>query len=344
MVSFDLDSMFRLDAATVAREAPVLEAEGFSAAWTTETPHDAYLPLAVAAAATTTLRLGTGIATAFTRSPMVTATTAWDLQRMSGGRFMLGLGTTVAAHNARRFGTPVDRPGPRMRELVLLLRHIWGAFQGEHPLDFHGRFHDLDLLTPMHSPGPIEHPDIPIFIAAVGPYMYRLAGELADGVHVHSFSTRAYLTERALPALHEGLERAGRSRGSVSLTSSVFAVVGGDERMDRAVRSQLAFYGSTGSYRPIFEMHGWGDLTDRLKPFVRAGDIDGMVGCITDDVLEEFAIVAPTWSEAIRRTEARYGGLLDRIGFYGLGGMDLAVDAPRIAQGHRDASALAAAR
>jgi probable F420-dependent oxidoreductase len=223
-----------------------------------------------------------------------------------------------------------------MRELILALRHIWGAFQGEHPLDFHGRFYNLDLLTPMHNPGPIDHPEIPIYIAAVGPYMYRLAGELADGVHVHSFNTAEYLTAFAMPALHEGLDRAGRERESVSLTSSVFAVIGDDEKMNRAVRSQLAFYGSTSSYQPIFELHGWGDLTDRLKTVVRAGDIDGMVACIDDEVLDAFAIVAPNWTEAVQKVEARYGGLLDRVGFYGLGGMELTLEAPRIARAFRD--------
>jgi len=219
-----------------------------------------------------------------------------------------------------------------MRELLLALRHIWGAFQGEHKLDFHGDYYTLDLFTPMHSPGPIEHPHIPVYVAAVGEYMYRLAGELADGVHVHSFNTADYLREESLPALYAGLERGGRDRSDVKLTCSLFAVVGGDPEMDRAVRSQIAFYGSTSSYQKIFDLHGWGALTDKLKPLARSGDVDAMVDAIDDDVVDAFAIVAPTWKEAAQKVASRYGGLLDRVGFYGLQGMVKPDKAPLIAQ------------
>jgi probable F420-dependent oxidoreductase len=327
-----LDSNFPLDLGTAAEFARTLEDSGFDGLWTTETPHDPYLPLVVAALATSKITVGTGIATAFTRSPMVTALTAWDIQKASNGRFILGLGSQVKAHNARRYSTPVERPGSQMRELIAALRHIWGAFQGEHPLEFHGEHYTLDLFTPMHSPGAIEHPNIPIYIAAVGDYMYRLAGELADGVHVHSFNTREYLEATALPALAVGLEKAGRERSEVKLTSSLFAVIGGDPAMERAVRSQIAFYGSTTSYRPIFELHGWGELTDRLKPLVRAGNTEAMIDAIDDDVVKAFAIVAPTWADAADVVKRRYGGILDRVGFYGLQGMVNPAEAPAIAK------------
>lgn len=326
-----LDSMFPLDAGTAGVDVAELERLGFDAAWTTETPHDPFLPLLAGALSSAKIRLGTGIATAFTRSPMVTALTAWDLQRVSRGRFILGLGSQVAAHNARRYSTPVDRPVGRMRELVAALRHIWGAFQGEHPLEHHGEFYDLDLMLPMHSPGPIEHPRIPVFVAAVGPQMYRLAGELADGVHVHSFHTAQFLESVSVPALRAGLARAGRDRRDVELVSAVFAVIGGDREMDRAVRSQIAFYGSTSAYRPIFDLHGWSGLTDRLKPLVRAGQVEAMCDAIDDEVLSAFAVVAPTWRQAADVVAARYDGLLDRVGFYGLQGATDRADAPRIA-------------
>ena len=330
-----IDSMFPLDLLTAATDAAELEADGFDGLWTTETPHDPFLPLLAAALNTERIKLGTGIATAFTRSPMVTALTAWDLQRASHGRFMLGLGTQVLAHNARRYSTPIDRPIGRLRELVAALRHTWGAFQGENKLDFHGEFYTLDLFLPMHSPGPIEHPKIPIFVAAVGPQMYQLAGELTDGVHVHSFNTPEYLKAVSLPALATGLDRAGRERSDVQLVCSLFAVIGGDPAMDRAVRSQIAFYGSTSSYRPIFELHGWGDLTDRLKPLARSGDTDAMVDAIDDDVLNAFAIVAADWDEAAEVVAARYGTILDRVGFYGLQNMVDRREAPAIARAFR---------
>lgn len=327
-----IDSMFPLDLSTAGADAAALEADGFDALWTTETPHDPFLPLLAAALTTDRIKLGTGIVTAFTRSPMVTALTAWDLQRVSNGRFLLGLGTQVAAHNARRYSTPVDRPVGRLRELIMALRHVWGAFQGEHPLDFHGEFYTLDLFLPMHSPGPIERPEIPIYVAAVGPQMYRLAGEQADGVHVHSFNTAEYLRAVSLPALDAGLRTAGRDRSDVELVCSLFAVIGDSPAMDRAVRSQIAFYGSTSSYRPIFEQHGWSELTDRLKPLARAGDTDAMTAAIDDDVLNAFAIVAPTWDAAAKLVEHRYGDILDRVGFYGLQNMVDRTEAPSIAR------------
>lgn len=320
-IDLKLDSNFAVDLRDVGAFAAELETLGYDGMWTTETPHDPFLPLLAAAGTTSRMTLGTGIATAFTRSPMVLALTAWDMQKASDGRFVLGLGTQVKAHNARRYSTPVDRPGAQLRELIGALRHVWGAFQGEHRLAFKGDFYTLDLFTPMHSPGRIERPEIPIYLAAVGPFTYRLAGELADGIHVHSFHTLEYLREVGLPALSEGLQRSGRDRGSLELACSLFAVIGGDPGMDRAVRSQIAFYGSTSSYRRIFELHGWGELTDRLKPLVRSGDIDAMVAAIDDDVVQAFAVVADSWSDAAAAVRRRYAGVLDRVSFYGLQNM-----------------------
>jgi probable F420-dependent oxidoreductase len=326
-----LDAAFPVPLREMGGFAASLESAGYAGLWTTDTPHEPFMPLLAAALTTETMTLGTGIATAFTRSPMITALTAWDLQAASRGRFVLGLGTQVKAHNARRYSTPVESPGRQLRELIGVLRHIWGVFQDEHPLDFHGDFYDLDLFTPMHSPGPIDHPDIPIYLAAVGPYTYRLAGELADGIHVHSFNTPEHLRSSSIPALEEGLARSGRERSDVTLVCSVFTVVGDAPEADRVVRAQIAFYGSTSAYRPVFETHGWGDLTDRLKEPVRAGDVDGMAALIDDDVVEAFAIVAPDWPAAARRIRERYDGLLDRISVYSLQGMADPGDAPEIA-------------
>lgn len=303
-----LDATLACDPAAGAQLAAELEAAGYDGVWTAETQHDPFLPLASAAVSTSRVTLGTAIATAFTRSPMVTAMAAWDLQRASRGRFVLGLGTQVRAHNVRRFSVPWDAPAPRLRELVEALRHIWGAFQGDHPLRFRGEYYRHDLMTPFFDPGPIEFPQPPVWLAAVTPTMYRLAGEVADGIHVHVFHTARYLREVALPAL-------GARRSEVTLASGVFVVLGGaaDE-----VRMQIAFYGSTPTYRPVFESHGWESLQEKLHGLMARGDFAAMSAAIDDEVLAEFAVLADDWDDAWRQIRARYEGILDRVGVYGL--------------------------
>jgi probable F420-dependent oxidoreductase len=316
-----LDAAVTVDPGRAPTLAAELEQAGYDGFWTTEIRYDPFLSLATAAQATSRIELGTAIATAFTRSPMVTAVTAWDLQRSSGGRFLLGLGTQVRAHNERRFSVPFpDAPARQLRELVLALRHIWGAFQGEHKLSFQGDHYRHDLITPFFDPGPIEHPRIPVYLAAVTPTMYRVAGEVADGVHVHPFHTARYLREVALPALETGLGRGERSRADVALAASVFAVVGdAAERAEREAfaRLQIAFYGSTKTYQPVFEVHGRAELTDRLRRLMARGEMDEMAREITDDVLGEFAVYGDTWEQAVREVRERYDGLLDRVAFYG---------------------------
>jgi probable F420-dependent oxidoreductase len=303
-----LDATIACDPAAAAPLASALEAGGYDGVWSAETQHDPFLPLASAAVSTSRVTLGTAIATAFTRSPMVTAMAAWDLQRASRGRFVLGLGTQVRAHNVRRFSVPWEAPAPRLRELVEALRHIWGAFQGEHALRFRGRFYRHDLITPFFDPGPIDWPAPPIFLAAVTPTMYRLAGEVADGIHVHPFHTARYLREVALPAV-------GSRRSELTLAGGVFVALDGaaDE-----VRMQIAFYGSTPTYRPVFEAHGWDGLQERLHGLMALGDFTGMAAAVDDEVLAEFAVLAASWDDAWLQIRSRYGGILDRVGVYGL--------------------------
>jgi probable F420-dependent oxidoreductase len=308
-----LDAMVSAGVGETAGLAADLESLGYDGLWAAETRHDPFLGLGAAALVTKDILLGTGIATAFTRSPMVTAMLAWELQRASAGRFVLGLGTQVKAHNVRRFSVPFEAPAPKLRELVAALRHIWGAFQGEHRLRFRGRFYRHDLITPFFDPGPIEHPRIPIYLAAVTPTMYRLSGQVADGVHVHPFHTVRYLREVALPAL-------GPRRSELTLVAAVFAAVGDEAEL---VRSQLAFYGSTRTYRPVFEIYGRGELSDRLHALMMRGDVEAMAAMIDDEMLQEFAVVAGSWEEAVVEIRRRYDGLLDRIGIYGLGPLGL---------------------
>ena len=270
------------------------EALGFDALWSSETQHDAFLPLGVAAANTTRIKLGTSIAVAFPRSPMITAYIAWDLQAASDGRFILGLGTQVKGHNERRFSVKWESPGPKLREIILALRAIWECWQNKTKLDFRGQFYTFNLMNPLFQPEPIAHPRIPIYIAGVNPYMCRLVGELCDGLHVHPFNSPKYLRELVLPAIDEGLRKSGRKRSDIELATFVFAVVGDTEKERReaelAVRQQIAFYGSTRTYEPVLATHGWQDLTPKLHRKSVEGDWKGMADLITDEMLDAYAV------------------------------------------------------
>ena len=297
------------------REAGVLAAEveraGFDGLWFTEGGRTAYLGATAAALATDDLDLGTGIAVAFPRSPMITASTAWELAEATGGRFVLGLGTQVKAHIERRYGVPYEHPGPWLREYVLALRAIFRAFQGEERLDFHGEFYDLDLLPPTWSPGPIDHPDVPIYLSGVRPWMLRAVGEVADGLHVHPLHTRRYLDEVIVPNVAEG-RAIGDREDAVTLACPVLTIVGDtDEEQDRwrqAARFQLAFYGSTRTYRGVFEAHGWDGTSERLHEHQKAGDLPAMAEVITDEMLDVLAVTA-TWDGLAPALIERYAGL-----------------------------------
>src|SRR5262245_18440780 len=311
--------MLTHDLKTLPDYARKVEAMGFACLWSAETQHDPYLPLAVAATATAGIGLGTNIATAFSRSPMITAHIAWDLQKASGGRFTLGLGTQVKAHNEGRFSVKYESPGPKMAEAVQAIRAIWNCWQNGTPLNFKGRFYTFDVMTPFFNPGPIEHPRIPIFIAAVNPYMCGVAGEFCDGLHVHPFNSPKYLREVVHPAVQAGLARSGRARKEFTFASSSFVFVcdtaAEREAQARMVKQQIAFYGSTRTYQPVLETHGWGPLTAQLHRKSIDGDWRGMADLITDEMLDAYAVTA-TYDTLAACFEERYAGLLDRTSLY----------------------------
>src|ERR671921_1160119 len=233
---------------TIGEVGRVAESLGFAGLWTSETKHDPFLPLAVAANNTKRLDLGTSIAIAFSRSPMTMAQISWDLQELSDGRFILGLGTQVKAHIERRFSMPWGRPAARLEDYILALRAIWRSFQTKEPLDYNGEFYQLTLMTPFFNPGPIEHAVIPIYIAGVNTRLARLAGELCDGFHVHPFHTPEYVRRTVIPAIEEGAERKTRNPDDIKLATSVFVVAAEKEqeasKQRESVRSQLSFYAS----------------------------------------------------------------------------------------------------
>jgi probable F420-dependent oxidoreductase len=308
------------DLGRVAADAQAAEAIGFDALWSSEIAHDPYLPLALAAAATERVGLGTAIALAFTRSPTTTAHTAWDLARLSKGRFMLGLGTQVQAHIERRFGLPWAAPAPRLRDYLAAMRAVWASWQTGERLRHTGEFYRLSLMTPFFSPGPIPQPDIPVFIAGVNQQLCRLAGETCQGFAVHPFHTARYVQEAILPWITEGLDSAGRSRADIQLSATVFAVTGATDaeraNMRAAVRQQIAFYASTPTYRTLLDLHGWGAIGEQLGPMALRGQWQEMAALISDEMLAAFAVEGATLAEAAAQVRARYAGLLDRAGFY----------------------------
>ncbi len=298
----------------IPRIASAAERMGFDALWSTETQHDPFLPLALAAEHTQRLHLGTAIAVGFARSPATLAYTAWDLADTSHGRFILGLGTQVRAHIRRRFGMPwPDSPSGKLRELVAAIRSFWRCWQTGEPLAFRGEHYRLNLMTPFFNPGPIDHPEIPIYLAGVNAALCRLAGEIADGIHAHPYHSERYLREVVEPAVVEGAVRAGRSRGDVRLSVTAFAVTSPDEA--DLVRTQIAFYASTPSYRPVMAFHGWGETADRLRELARTAGWADMPSLITDEMLQTFAVRASP--EALGTAlRARYAGLADRLTLY----------------------------
>lgn len=303
----------------VPKYARKLEAIGYDCLWTSETQHDPFLPLAVAVPATSSIKLGTSIAVAFPRSPMVIAYTAWDIQKASAGRFILGLGSQVKAHNQRRFSVKFESPGPKLREVALALRAIWECWQKGTPLRFKGEFYTFDLMTPFFNPGPLSHPKIPIFIAGVNRYMCRMAGEVCDGLHVHPLHTTKYLREFVHPAVEEGLRASGRSRHDFAYATASFVVVGDSEneraRNAEAVKQQIAFYASTRTYEPVLAAHGWEGIAQELHEKSLAGDWKEMARLISDEMLDAIAVTG-TYESIGSKLRERYAGLLDRITLY----------------------------
>jgi probable F420-dependent oxidoreductase len=304
------------DLSQVARAAQEAEDLGFGALWSAETKHDPFLPLILAAEHTRRIRLGTAVAIAFPRSPMVLANLGWDLAAFSHGRFILGLGTQVKGHNERRFSVPWVPPGPRLRDMILAMRAIWNSWQNGTRLDFRSQHYTHTLMTPFFNPGPIEHPHVPIFIGGVNPYMCRLAGEVADGLLMHSLNSVTYVRQVVLPALEQGLQKSGRPRSAFTLRGTVFPILGETEEefalARAAVRQRLAFYASTRTYKVVLEAHGWGDLTDRLHSMAARGAWEAMGREMTDEMLDAFCVTSTpeNLGQALRE---RFDGLVDRL-------------------------------
>ena len=296
-----------------------VEAAGFDALWLPESGQPVFSMCSAAALATTSLQLGTGVAVAFPRSPMLTAQAAWMLAEETGGRFVVGLGTQVRAHIERRFSAEFTHPGPRLREYIEAMRAIYTAFRGEARLAYAGEYYSFSLLPPVWSPGPIAHPDPPIYVAGVRPWMCGMVGEVADGLLVHPLNTVSYLDDVVLPAVRRGEEAAGREPGTVAMVCPIMTAVSDDERIrDRqrdAIRARLGFYGSTPGYGVVFEASGWPGVGEQLNTLQRAGDFAAMQATITDEMLDALAITS-TWDDLPRKLLDRFGDRADDIVCY----------------------------
>ncbi len=296
-----------------------LEGAGFDGVWTFEAAHDPFLPLLSAAKATASLEIGTNISVAFGRSPFAMAQTAWDLQKFSGGRLHLGLGTQVRAHVERRFSMPFDHPAARITDYIHCLRAIWNTFQTGAKPDHRGPYYQFSLINPFFNPGPLDHPEIPIYLAGVNERMCRAAGEAADGFHVHPMHSTGYLRDVVRPAIDVGAKTRGKSVDDLCLFAPVFGVLGDTEaerqKAEAPVRQQVAFYASTPNYRALLEYHGFDGLGKELSQLMRQGDTDAMTKLVPDALMDEVAVSGKR-SELPAVLRERYDGLLQRVGLY----------------------------
>ena len=307
-----------LDIDTVSAEARLVEQLGYDRLVVEETKDDPFVIMALAAASTETLGLGTSVAIAFPRSPAIMAMSAWTLQKQSKGRFCLGLGTQVRGHIRRRYGMEWSTPGPWMRDYIGAVRAIWQCWQDRTPLEYQSNHYNLNLMVPLFDPGPIEHPDIPIVVAAVGPRMCEVGGEVANGIRPHPVCTPKYIDQVMLPAVKAGLARAGRSLDGFEIALKPLVATAPNEdilaQRVRDARARIAFYCSTPAYRRAFEIHGLGDLATELSQLSKAGRWNEMPERISDDILHEYVAVG-TYDQIGDILVDRFEGVVTSIEF-----------------------------
>jgi len=306
------------DIARVGEDARLAEEFGYDGVVTEETKDDPFIVMALAAQATSRVGLATAVAVAFPRSPAITALSAWNLQQLSRGRFTLGLGSQVKGHIERRYGMRWSAAGPWLRDYVGALRAIWACWQSGTKLDFASEHYKLSLMVPLFAPAPIQHPRIPIQLAAVNPYMCQVAGEVADGIRAHPIATPRYIAEVMLPAAEKGAAKAGRDLAGFAMCVNPLIATAADraglvERV-RDVRARVAFYASTPAYLPAFETQGDGEIAQQLQALSRAQRWEEMPALVDDEMLDAYAVIA-THDEIAAKLKARYGAVATDLEF-----------------------------
>ena len=303
------------EAGDIAQRAERL---GYDVVQHPERQHNPFLPCVLAADRTTRIGIATNIAVAFARSPMDTAYLAWDLQQLSGGRFSLGLGTQVKGHITRRYSQPWGPPAPRIKEYVAAIRAIWDSWQNGAKLDYRGEHFTVNLMTPYFNPGPIEHPQIPIFVAAVGAIMAKSVGQVCDGLAWHQFHTARYLQEVVVASARAGAQAAGRDPNALQFHGAAFIATGATqsdlERGREAVKKEIAFYASTPAYHPVLALHGWQDVGEKLHQMSRENKWDAMSAEITDEIVDAFAVTAD-YDHIADKLKERYGAFASGVTF-----------------------------
>ncbi|MGH9056955.1 MAG: LLM class F420-dependent oxidoreductase [Acidimicrobiales bacterium] len=335
----NIDGGIGNDLTQVPDQAQKAEDAGYDAVWAAETGHDPFFSLLLAAEHTERIGLGTAIVVAFARSPMTVASAGWDLNAYSNGRLLLGLGSQIKPHIEKRYSMPWSHPAPRMREFISAMRAIWDCWQNGAKLDFRGDFYTHTLMTPFFNPGPNVSGAPKVYLAAVGETMTRVAGEVADGMLVHGFTTERYLRQVTLPAIEAGLAKSGRSCSDFEISYPAFVVTGDTEEEIAAAsagtRKQIAFYGSTPAYRPVLDAHGWGDLQPELHTLSKRGEWDQMGDLISDEVLDAFAVIGSP-EDIPHLLEQRFGDIVDRISLYRPYSLDGRDVTPRILAGFKN--------
>ena len=302
--------------AQVPEQARLVEALGFDGLLFNETVSDPFLAATLAAEHTQAMKLGTSIALAFPRSPMTTAYTCWGLQTLSQGRFHLGLGSQVRGHMERRFSVPWSTPAARMREYVQALKAIWDCWQNGTALSYQGHHYSFSLMTPFFDPGPLDHAPPHVYVAAVGPVMCRVAGEVADGVLLHSLVSAKYVHEVVLPNLEKGASRAGKTLKEITIGGGGFIILADDQESLRRsyedARRRIAFYASTPAYRGVMEVHDWGGVADQLRQLSFESRWDDMPRLVSEEMMGVFC-VAGSRPEIAAKLRARYADHATRI-------------------------------